>query len=89
MKFGAVLKNARIDSGLSQDELGDKIFLSRSTISRLENDKLELKMADGIRWLHATQAHEALVALLCGVDVTTVVHTLTKLMGGFISYIFI
>lgn len=87
MKFGAVLKKSRIQSGLSQDELGDKIFLSRSTVSRLENDKLELKMADGIRWLQATQAHEALVAMLLGVDVTTIVQNISTLLGGFISFL--
>jgi transcriptional regulator with XRE-family HTH domain len=87
MQFGQILRRARIDAGMSQEELAEKIYLSRSAVSRLENDKLELKAADMIRWFQATQAHEALIALVCGVDITTVVQTLTKLIGGLIAWI--
>lgn len=87
MQLGPILRRARVVAGMSQEELAEKIYLSRSAVSRLENDKLELKASDMIRWLQATQAHEALVALLCGVDITTVVQTVSKLMGGLITWI--
>ncbi|KMY49203.1 helix-turn-helix domain-containing protein [Peribacillus loiseleuriae] len=87
MQFGSMLRKTRIRSGFSQEELAEKIFLSRSAVSRLENDKLELKLADAIRWFQATQAPEALAALLCGVDISTVVQNLSTLIGGFIIWI--
>jgi transcriptional regulator with XRE-family HTH domain len=87
MQLGQILRKTRVEAGMSQEELAEKIYLSRSAVSRLENNRLELKAADMIRWFQATQAHEALVALVCGVDVTTVVQTLTKLIGGLITWI--
>ncbi|MGE8079059.1 helix-turn-helix domain-containing protein [Peribacillus loiseleuriae] len=87
MQFGSMLRKTRLRSGLSQEELAEKIFISRSAVSRLENDKLELKLADAIRWFQATQAPEALAALLCGIDITTVVQSLSTLIGGFMIWI--
>lgn len=87
MQLGQIFKKSRKLSGLSQEALAELMFMPRSTISKVENDKMELKISDAIRWFQATQAPEMLAAILCGVDVTTVVQTLTTLLGGFISYI--
>ncbi|MDQ0176039.1 helix-turn-helix domain-containing protein [Bacillus chungangensis] len=84
MKFGAVFKKIRVLAGLSQEELAEKIYLSRSNVSRVENDKLILRLDDVIRWFQVTQAPEALAALLCGVDVNTVLQNITQILGGFI-----
>ncbi|HHY74073.1 MAG TPA: helix-turn-helix transcriptional regulator [Bacillus bacterium] len=89
MQLGQIFKKSRKLSGLSQEALAEIMFMPRSTISKVENDKMELKISDAIRWFQATQAPEVLAAVLCGVDVTTVIQTLTTLLGGFISYIFI
>lgn len=87
MDFGQVLRKARISAGLSQEELAPKMFMPRSTISKLENDKMELKASDLIRWFQVTQVPEAAVALICGVDVVAVGQLLTTLVGGFIKFI--
>ncbi|MEH7342719.1 helix-turn-helix transcriptional regulator [Bacillus sp. JJ1532] len=87
MQLGQIFKKSRKLSGLSQEALAEIMFMPRSTISKVENDKMELKISDAIRWFQATQAPEMLVAVLCGVDVTTVVQTLTKLVGGLITWI--
>ncbi|WP_368859650.1 helix-turn-helix domain-containing protein [Halalkalibacter sp. APA_J-10(15)] len=50
MQFGSILKKVRLNAELSQEELAEKMFLSRSAVSGLENDKLELKASDMIRW---------------------------------------
>lgn len=39
MEIGRQIKNYRLESGLSQDELAEKIFVTRQTISNWENDK--------------------------------------------------
>ena len=82
MKFGALLKKARLNSGLSQEEMAEKIFLSNSTVSRLESDKIELKARELVRWFQVTQAPELLAIMFCGIDVSTVAQTLTTLIGG-------
>lgn len=76
MRFGRILRKVRVNAGLSQEELAEKIYLSRSAVSRLENDKLELKAADLIRWFQATQAPEVAAAILCGVDVSAVMRVI-------------
>ncbi|MGY3717023.1 helix-turn-helix domain-containing protein [Sutcliffiella cohnii] len=87
MTFGKILRQVRIKAGLSQEELAEKIYLSRSAVSRLENDKLELKLADAIRWFNATRAPEAVAAMLCGVDVNALAQALTMLVGGMILWV--
>ncbi len=86
MSFGTVLQKVRVEAGLSQEELADKIFVSRSTVSRLENDKLKLTVQDAISWGQATQATEVMAALLCGVDLVALTQMLTTLVGGFITF---
>jgi hypothetical protein len=44
-------------------------------------------LSDAIRWFNATQAPEALAAMLCGVDVATIVQHISVLVGGLITYI--
>lgn len=39
MEIGRQIKKYRLQSGLSQDELAEKIFVTRQTISNWENDK--------------------------------------------------
>ncbi|WP_438312318.1 helix-turn-helix domain-containing protein [Sporosarcina sp. FA9] len=87
MNFGPLLKKARIGAGLSQEELAPQMFLPRSTISKLENDKMEIKASDLIRWFQETQVPEVAVALLCGVDVIAVSQLITSLLGGFINFL--
>jgi len=90
-QFGQIFKKSRKLSGLSQEALAEELFMPRSTISKVENNKMELKISDAVRWFQATQAPELLAAILCGVDVATVTQLLSSLptlVGGFISYIF-
>ncbi|MGG0890290.1 helix-turn-helix transcriptional regulator [Cytobacillus horneckiae] len=82
MSFGNILRKVRINAGLSQEELADKIHLSRSAVSRLENNRLEIRLADAIRWFQATNAPEAIAAMLCGVDIASLAQSLTMLIGG-------
>ncbi|WP_062105238.1 helix-turn-helix domain-containing protein [Bacillus niameyensis] len=81
MNIGAVLKKARLHAGLSQEEIAEELYLPRSTISKLENNKISLKAEDLIRWCHVTQAQELMVALLCGIDIPTIISNLSTLLG--------
>ncbi len=83
--YGSILKKVRLKSGLSQEELAEEIYLSRSAVSRLENNRLKLTVDDAVRWGQATQATEIIAALLCGIDVAVVSELVTTLIGGFIN----
>lgn len=85
--FGDILKKTRLVSGLSQEDMAEKTHLSRSTVSRLENNKMEIKAVDLINWFQATQAPEIAAAIICGVDVVAVTQLLSTLVGGFINFL--
>ncbi len=44
-KFGALLKEARIDAGLTQDDLAHKLNTQKSAISRIENHSDDVKLS--------------------------------------------
>ena len=44
-KIGLVLKNAREESGLTQEELAKKIKTTKSAISRIENHAKDIKLS--------------------------------------------
>lgn len=88
MSFGAILRAVRQKAGLSQEEMAEKMYVSRSTISRLENDRLKLTVEDAIRWGHITQAPEAIAAMLCGLDISQVMYIISNLpIGGLITWL--
>ena len=89
MRFGNILRTTRLVAGLSQEDMAEKTHLSRSAVSRLENNKMELKAADLVRWLQATQLHDvaaATTAIVAGVDLAALAQMLTALVGGFIKF---
>ncbi len=44
-KIGVILKEARIQSGLSQEELAKKIHTTKSVISRIENHADDIRLS--------------------------------------------
>ncbi len=87
MDVGSILHKARVNAGLTQEELGEKIGIERSFVSKLERNKAGLMFDIGVRWLQVTHAQDVLIALLAGVDIATVTSTLTTLIGGLILWI--
>lgn len=85
MEFGAVLRKMRKEAGLSQEEMAEKLHVSRSNISRLETDKLELKAVDLLRWCKITNNPDVLMALYAAVDIATNLEPLTQLITGTIT----
>ena len=83
--YGNVLKKLRLKAGFSQEEMAEKMFVSRSTVSRLENNRLKLTVEDAVRWGQVTQAPEVIAAMLCGIDIAQVlqlISSLSTLLGG-------
>ncbi|WP_260859213.1 helix-turn-helix domain-containing protein, partial [Bacillus pumilus] len=68
MKLGVVLRKARLQAGISQERLAEMLSRSRSCISKIENDQKMLDVPTYVRWMEATNAKEAMIATLCGID---------------------
>lgn len=86
MEFGQLLRKARKKAGLTQQDLAVELNMSRTNISKLEHDKLELKAADLFEWLRVTQAQELAAFILCGVDLTVIAQNITTLLGGIVLW---
>ena len=91
MQIGSILRRMRKGAGMSQEQLALELHISRSNVSRVETDELELRTKDFLRWCKITQCQEALIALMCGMDLSTVQQiidtiTNTTLVGTIIKW---
>jgi transcriptional regulator with XRE-family HTH domain len=82
LKYGAALKACRDRIGMSQEQLADKLKLSRSTVSKLENDQQELSVRTLSEWVEVTNAKEVLVAFICGMDGLSFLNQIMPFLGG-------
>lgn len=92
-KFGSILRKMRKSAGLSQEAMAEEMLIARSSISKLENNLLELKAADLIRWCNITNAPEIMIAMLIGADGIGQIQQIIELITssgilGFISKLF-
>jgi len=82
LKYGAVLRACRDRIGMSQEQLALKLNLSRSAVSKLENDQQELGVNTLSEWAEVTNAKEVLVAFICGMDGLSVLSQIMPFLGG-------
>ncbi|MBN6206229.1 helix-turn-helix domain-containing protein [Ralstonia pickettii] len=87
MELGAKLRKMRRDAGISQELMADLLHISRSNVSRLESNKIELKAIDLLRWCKITNNPDMLMILYAGIDVTTslIASGAATLITGFIT----
>ncbi|MFB4471736.1 helix-turn-helix domain-containing protein [Oceanobacillus caeni] len=78
---GKMLKKMRLRKGWSQDELGDRLHMSYSNISRIENDKLSIRGKDLINWVRQTDSQDLLIALVMNIDVVSAAEMVLHLTG--------
>ncbi|XGA14601.1 helix-turn-helix transcriptional regulator [Paenibacillus thiaminolyticus] len=76
LKFGVIIKALRTRKGWSQEELAEKVHMSRSAISKLENDQQTLDVPTLMRMVQATNAPEVAVSILYGMDGITILQNL-------------
>ncbi len=81
--MGVVLRKARLQAGISQERLAEMLSRSRSCISKIENDQKVLDVPTYVRWMEATNAKEAMIATLCGIDPLAVTQQITAIMALF------
>ncbi|NWL89606.1 XRE family transcriptional regulator [Paenibacillus sp. 79R4] len=80
--FGVIVKALRTRKGWSQEELAEKVNMSRSAISKLETDKQILDVPTLMQLIQVTNAPEVVVAILCGMDGINLMQQLMTLVGG-------
>lgn len=81
MKYGAILRACRERIGLSQEEMAEKLFVSRSAVSKIETDKQEVTLRQVAHWLEATNAREVMVSFLCGMDGLSIMQSILQISG--------
>lgn len=69
MNFGSLLRKMRKGASFSQEQLAEEMHISRSNISRLETNNIELKAADLLSWASVTNNQDLLAAIILGIDV--------------------
>jgi HTH-type transcriptional regulator/antitoxin HipB len=52
-KIGVLLRQARIDAGLTQEEIADKLNTKKSAISRIENHSEDIRLSTLIHYATA------------------------------------
>ena len=68
-------------AGLTQEEMAERMHMSRPNISKLERDEIELKAADLIRWAQATDMPQVFATVLFQVDPVQMTQFLNQLMN--------
>jgi transcriptional regulator with XRE-family HTH domain len=75
--FGPVMAACRKRAGLSQEKLGELLYLTASAISKAETNSSKPKMDFILAWADATNSKDALSAFVYGVDgVRTLINKL-------------
>ena len=89
MEFGIVLRMMRKSAGMTQEDMAEEMHVSRSTVAKLETDRVELKAVDLINWCRITNNPDVLMALYAGTDVATAIMSsgAATLITGTISFL--
>ena len=81
-ELGAILRAVRVRAGLSQEELAARLNYNQSDISKFETGAKEPTASTLIKWLKVTNAHEVLVAYLCGLDGIAIMQNILGMFGA-------
>lgn len=81
MTFGPILRQLRKMAGLTQDDMAEKLHMSRPNISKIERDQVELRLVDAIQWCQATNMPEVAAAMLTGIDPSIVMQIVDNLQA--------
>lgn len=70
--YGTLLKAFRKSAHISQEELAFQLHLNQSDVSKIENNTKEPVLSTVMQWVQLTGTQEAMAAVICGVDIATV-----------------
>lgn len=83
---GNLVRRMRLLAGYTQQQMADLMgFSSKSTISRIENDKIALTLRDAKRWAAETDNQDMLIAFIMGAQQVADVAMSVPGLVGFLS----
>lgn len=83
MEWGAVLKTARKREGLTQEQLAEKLHLTKSCISKFEHNEKETRISLLMNWFKHTNAQDLMIGAMIALDPTfvAVIDQLSQFVG--------
>lgn len=78
--YGKVLRAVRKKAGLTQEEMAWRMNSNQASISKYENDHLNIDVQSFAKWMQITNSEVAGAALIFGVDVTTTLTTILPML---------
>ena len=87
MEFGETLRKMRRGARLTQQDMADVLFTSRSNISKLENNQMTLNAETLMKWCKVTNNPEVLMTLYYSTEVINYVQPVTQLITGTILFL--
>lgn len=81
MKYGVIVKALRTRKDWSQEEFAEKMNMSRSAISKIENDQQVLDVPTLDRMVQITGEPAVAVAIMLGMDGITILQSILQMIG--------
>ncbi|MGE7022030.1 helix-turn-helix domain-containing protein [Solibacillus cecembensis] len=86
--YGEHLKQFRQQAGLTQQQLADQLFKSRSAISKIENNEQEIGIGTFKDWAILTNSEIQAAMILFGADIFAQATQVLSLVPAFIRFSF-
>jgi transcriptional regulator with XRE-family HTH domain len=84
--LGELLQKCRKMAGLTQDQLAMRLHRTQSCVSKYEKGEKIPDVFTFINWLNATNAHQAAIVFLYGIDAMSIIqHILPSLIASTFS----
>lgn len=83
--YGQNLRGCREQAGLTQQQLADKIFKSRTAISKIENNEQEITLGTFREWLEVTNCELQALTILFGKEFINQMTRSTNIVPGIIQ----
>lgn len=82
MNFGILMKTIRTKKKWSQEELAEKIHMSRSAISKIENGEQSFGLETLAKLIQIIGEPGFGVSIICGVEGFSIIQNIIGFMGG-------
>lgn len=81
MKYGVIVKALRVRKNWTQEQLARKLHMSRSAISKIENDEQTLDVPTLVSLVQITGEPAVAVSIILGMDGITIMQSLLQMVG--------
>lgn len=81
MKYGVIVKALRVRKNWTQEQLARKLHMSRSAISKIENDEQTLDVPTLVNLVQITGEPAVAVSIILGMDGITIMQSLLQMVG--------